>query len=116
MKTDALIAWQPLSHQYTHEEIAKITEAVREADHAFEKEGGSSRHFVRDCLLDALASAGLQIVPIAKPTCTCTLPLDRCSVCTPFPPHPMRRAGACSWPGCEFEAGHDKEHPHGKRL
>jgi hypothetical protein len=42
----------------------KLTAAVREADQAFETVGGSSRHYVRDCLLPALAKAGLKIVDV----------------------------------------------------
>lgn len=41
---------------------ARLTAAVREADVAFEKVGGSSRHFVRDCLLPALENAKLKVV------------------------------------------------------
>lgn len=42
--------------------LAKITEAVREADRHFERVGGSSRHWVRDCFLPMLEQHGLQIV------------------------------------------------------
>lgn len=42
--------------------LRAVTEAVREADQLFEKSGGSSRHYVRECLLPTLAQAGLVIV------------------------------------------------------
>ena len=41
---------------------ARLTAAVRQADLNFEKVGGSSRHYVRECLLPALAEAKLVIV------------------------------------------------------
>ncbi len=40
----------------------RLTAAVREADLHFEKVGGSSRHYVRDYLLPALAEAKLKVV------------------------------------------------------
>jgi hypothetical protein len=40
-----------------------ITQAVREADIHFERVGGSSRHWVRDCFLPMLEKHGLKIVP-----------------------------------------------------
>ncbi len=40
----------------------RLTEAMREADRAFESVGGSTRHFVRDCLLPALEASHLAIV------------------------------------------------------
>ena len=46
-----------------HKELVPaITRAVRKADDAFEKSGGSSRHWVRDCFLDALENEGLCVV------------------------------------------------------
>ena len=39
-----------------------VTIIVREADQAFEKSGGSSRHWVRDCFLPLLEAAGLRVV------------------------------------------------------
>jgi hypothetical protein len=44
------------------EMIAEITSAMRAADERFEKVGGSSRHFVRECLLPELQARGLKIV------------------------------------------------------
>lgn len=41
--------------------IERTTEAVRRADRIFEGEGGSSRHYVRDCLLPMLAECGLEV-------------------------------------------------------
>ena len=41
---------------------ARLTAAVREADVQFEKVGGSSRHYVRECLLPALTEAKLMVV------------------------------------------------------
>jgi len=53
--------------------VKKITEAVRQADHDFETVGGSSRHWVRDCLLARLEEQGLTICEIASThECTCT--------------------------------------------
>ena len=58
--------------------LADITRAVRTADLAFENVGGSSRHWVRDCLLPALEEEGLSVVkatPVAgTTTCGCTGP------------------------------------------
>lgn len=45
-----------------HELVAKITKVVRAADEEFKDVGGSTRHWVRDCLLPGLEEAGLQIV------------------------------------------------------
>lgn len=41
--------------------VARITRAVREADEGFQKSGGSSRHWVRECFLPMLAKHGLKI-------------------------------------------------------
>ena len=43
-------------------DIDAITAAVRAADLAFESSGGSSRHYVRECLIPQLEAAGLVIV------------------------------------------------------
>lgn len=40
----------------------RFTVAMRRADAAFEKVGGTTRHYVRDCLPPALESEGLAIV------------------------------------------------------
>lgn len=42
--------------------IDEITKAVRNADMTFEREGGSSRHYVRECLLPSLDDVGLSVV------------------------------------------------------
>jgi hypothetical protein len=39
-----------------------LTAAVWQADLDFERVGGSSRHYVRDCLLPALEAAKLKVV------------------------------------------------------
>ena len=41
--------------------VAKITVAVREADQNFQKSGGSSRHWVRECFLPMLTKHKLVI-------------------------------------------------------
>lgn len=38
--------------------VARLTAIVREADQTFERVGGSSRHWVRDCFLPLLNRAG----------------------------------------------------------
>jgi len=43
-------------------DVDAITAAVRAADLAFESSGGSSRHYVRECLIPHLEAAGLVIV------------------------------------------------------
>jgi hypothetical protein len=43
-------------------DVRTITRAVRAADEAFETVGGSSRHWVRECLLPALEDEGLEVV------------------------------------------------------
>lgn len=42
--------------------LPHITQAVREADAHFERVGGSSRHWVRDCFLPMLEKHGLEVV------------------------------------------------------
>jgi hypothetical protein len=52
-----------MNEQSTDKElVARITAAVRAADQAFERSGGSSRHWVRECLLPELDRAGLAVV------------------------------------------------------
>lgn len=48
-----------------HDRIREITKVVRAADEAFEREGGSSRHWVRDHFVPLLEGAGLTIAPMA---------------------------------------------------
>jgi hypothetical protein len=43
-----------------------LTQAVREADKEFERCGGSSRHWVRECFLPALDAHGLLVVEAAS--------------------------------------------------
>lgn len=47
---------------YRAEMVRRITAAVRAADKNFEQSGGSSRHWVAECLLPELEGAGLEIV------------------------------------------------------
>jgi len=47
--------------------VAAITAIVREADHAFEKSGGSSRHWVRDEFLPRLNAHGWRVLSPAQP-------------------------------------------------
>lgn len=42
--------------------VAELVAAMREADEQFEHVGGSTRHYVYDCLLPALARRGLKLV------------------------------------------------------
>ena len=44
--------------------LPQITAVVRDADRAFERAGGSTRHWVRDCFLPLLARAGLTITAV----------------------------------------------------
>lgn len=60
---------------YSHDDIAALTAAVRKADRDFETAGGSSRHWIRDHFLPELEAAGFQVVrlssqPVAS-SCTC---------------------------------------------
>ena len=45
-----------------NEELVAITEIVREADRVFERVGGSSRHWVRDCFWPMLQQHGWTLV------------------------------------------------------
>jgi len=57
-----------------HVALASITAAVRAADKHFERVGGSSRHWVRDCFLPELERRGLFVGIRPKPhpdTCPC---------------------------------------------
>jgi hypothetical protein len=42
--------------------ISDFTELIREADRLFEKVGGSTRHFVRDCLLPLMEEKGMKLI------------------------------------------------------
>lgn len=42
--------------------VAEFTEIMRQADRNFESVGGSTRHFVQDCLFPILAEKGIKIV------------------------------------------------------
>lgn len=52
-----------------------ITRAVRGADRQFEREGGSSRHWVRDCFLPELNALGL--IVIERPLPRRPVPVDQ---------------------------------------
>ena len=41
--------------------IIRLTKAMREADESFESVGGSTRHYVRECLLPILSGHGLEL-------------------------------------------------------
>jgi hypothetical protein len=41
--------------------VNRVTAAVREADEAFKKTGGGSRHWVRECFLPSLEKHGLTV-------------------------------------------------------
>lgn len=43
--------------------IREMTQAMRKADEAFEREGGSTRHYVRDHLLHAMDERAIEIAP-----------------------------------------------------
>lgn len=47
--------------------IPRLTECVRAADLAFESSGGSSRHWVRECLLPQLEAGHLAVVEALVP-------------------------------------------------
>jgi len=56
---------EPLRPREQHEDTAivnAITGIVRDADRTFERVGGSSRHWVRDCFLPMLNARGFVIV------------------------------------------------------
>ena len=46
--------------------VRRLTAAMREADRAFERTGGSTRHHVRDCLLPILNKHGLRIEMVTE--------------------------------------------------
>jgi len=68
--------------------IDKLTEVVRKADEHFEKVGGSSRHWVRECFLPELEAAGLKVVsadwPDQQGTIDEIVDTERCSTCGGF--------------------------------
>ena len=57
------LGWEDVDGENA-EYVNRVTAVVREADRVFEKAGGSSRHWVRDCFLPLLNRAGLFITPI----------------------------------------------------
>ncbi len=61
-------------------DLARVTAAVREADRAFEQ-GGSSRHFVQDCLLPALEAERLVVVDALVPQHLKSAERDVASLC-----------------------------------
>lgn len=55
---------RPLGEQ---ELVQLLTEAMRAADQAFDRVGGSTRHHVRDCLIPELERMGLGVVRLPSP-------------------------------------------------
>jgi hypothetical protein len=50
----------------THDEVRKLATIVRRADESHEKEGGGTRHWVRDHFLPELEASGWSITPPAE--------------------------------------------------
>lgn len=48
------------------EMVADITAALRAADETFEKVGGGTRHYIRECFIHELVKRGLKIVRVPK--------------------------------------------------
>lgn len=81
------------------DQLTAVTTVVREADLSFMKDGGSTRHWVRDHFLPALERAGLTIVtaPQPKPSNPCRCdeltatwrPEDRAALCGHLPGCPL---------------------------
>lgn len=75
------------------EMVTAITAVVREADRTFERVGGSSRHWARDCFLPLLNKAGMQIArgPTLIAPCSASFAshdaamahIAECDICTP---------------------------------
>ena len=42
--------------------VDRLTQAVRVADRQFEETGGTTRHYINECLLSALEKYGLELV------------------------------------------------------
>lgn len=58
----------PASAGWTEDDTVRaLTAAMREADEAFDRVGGSTRHHVRDCLLPVLEKRGIAVVPVTAP-------------------------------------------------
>ncbi len=55
--------------------VNAITAVVRDADQTFERVGGSSRHWVRDCFLPILNQAGYVVVPDTQACRYCGVPI-----------------------------------------
>jgi hypothetical protein len=53
------------AHGMDDDAVRDVTRVVRHADEAFERSGGSSRHWVRECFLPAMEGAGLRIARLA---------------------------------------------------
>ena len=89
--------------------VNRITALVREADQAFERVGGSSRHWVRDCFLPTLNQGGLVVLaaqPEARERLTCGTPGEsRCEARMPNRPSQGMHGGRCGLP-----SGHDGDH------
>lgn len=56
--------------------VERLTAAVRSADAVFESVGGSTRHYVRDCLLQELATERLSVVDASAPAAGVNVGLD----------------------------------------
>jgi hypothetical protein len=53
-----------MAEQEINSEVLRLlTSAMRAADESFEKEGGGTRHYLRDCLWPEMQKRGLTIVP-----------------------------------------------------
>jgi hypothetical protein len=50
-----------MTEQEEKQFVENFTEIMREADQCFEKIGGSTRHYVRDCLLPIIQKKGFKI-------------------------------------------------------
>ncbi|MEM9073790.1 MAG: hypothetical protein AAGE52_35190 [Myxococcota bacterium] len=53
---------EAIRNELTPDLLRDLTRAIRKADADFESVGGSARHWVRECLWDALEAEGLRIV------------------------------------------------------
>ena len=54
------------TERYSNDIVRRITAAVRRADDDFERSGGSSRHWVHECFIPALADFGIDVVLAAQ--------------------------------------------------
>lgn len=47
--------------------VTELTAAMRKADLDFQRVGGTTRHYVQDCLLPALYQRGLRVIRAVTP-------------------------------------------------